>query len=86
MQKLVFAQDTGGAIRGAVRADHFWGFGPEAARQANNTKHRGEMWLMMPTAEFRELKGKRVVTRGAAAGPTDLERDCLVPDEQFCAE
>ena len=26
------AQDTGGAIKGNVRADFFWGFGPEAGR------------------------------------------------------
>ena len=33
MQRLMMAQDTGGAIRGAVRADFFYGFGSEAARQ-----------------------------------------------------
>jgi membrane-bound lytic murein transglycosylase A len=26
----VLAQDTGGAIRGVVRADLFWGFGAQA--------------------------------------------------------
>ena len=35
LQRLVLAQDTGGAIRGAVRADFFWGFGDEPdARRA----------------------------------------------------
>ena len=29
--RLAFAHDTGGAIRGAVRADFFWGTGPDAA-------------------------------------------------------
>jgi len=33
MQRLMFAQDTGGAIRGAVRADYFWGFGADMADQ-----------------------------------------------------
>ncbi|HET7096505.1 MAG TPA: murein transglycosylase A, partial [Casimicrobiaceae bacterium] len=34
LNRLVLAQDTGGAIRGAVRADFFWGFGAEAGREA----------------------------------------------------
>ncbi|EKE17977.1 MAG: hypothetical protein ACD_10C00185G0001, partial [uncultured bacterium] len=34
MNRLVMAQDTGGAIKGAVRADFFWGFGKEAGEQA----------------------------------------------------
>ncbi len=31
LKRLTLAQDTGGAIRGAVRADFFWGFGPMPA-------------------------------------------------------
>ncbi len=34
LQRLVMAQDTGGAIRGAVRADFFWGFGREAGTRS----------------------------------------------------
>src|SRR3546814_2263912 len=37
MQKLMFAQDTGGAIRGSVRADFFWGFGDSAGRSEEHT-------------------------------------------------
>ncbi|GGC89957.1 membrane protein [Undibacterium terreum] len=48
LQKLVVAQDTGGAIRGAVRADYFWGFGSEAGEQAGRMKQRGQMWLLLP--------------------------------------
>ena len=33
LQRLMLAQDTGGAIRGAVRADFFWGFGDDAGRR-----------------------------------------------------
>jgi len=50
LQRLVVAQDTGGAIRGAVRADLFFGFGAEAGAQAGMMKHDGEMWLLWPTA------------------------------------
>lgn len=48
LRRLVVAQDTGGAIRGPVRADLFFGFGPEAGAQAGMMKHDGEMWLLWP--------------------------------------
>jgi membrane-bound lytic murein transglycosylase A len=48
LQRLVVAQDTGGAIRGPVRADLFFGFGAEAGTQAGMMKHDGEMWLLWP--------------------------------------
>lgn len=48
LAQLVFAQDTGGAIRGAVRADFFWGFGAEAGELAGRMKQEGRMWLLWP--------------------------------------
>jgi membrane-bound lytic murein transglycosylase A len=48
LARLVFAQDTGGAIRGAVRADFFWGFGADAGAQAGRMKQQGRMWLLWP--------------------------------------
>jgi membrane-bound lytic murein transglycosylase A len=48
LQRLMLAQDTGGAIRGAVRADFFWGFGEDAGRQAGRMKQDGRMWLLWP--------------------------------------
>jgi membrane-bound lytic murein transglycosylase A len=48
LQRLVVAQDTGGAIRGPVRADLFFGFGPDAGHQAGTMKYDGEMWLLWP--------------------------------------
>jgi membrane-bound lytic murein transglycosylase A len=50
LQRLVIAQDTGGAIRGPVRADLFFGFGAEAGAQAGMMKYDGEMWLLWPRA------------------------------------
>ncbi len=50
MQRLVMAQDTGGAIKGAVRADFFWGFGAEAGAQAGRMRQKGEMWTLLPNA------------------------------------
>ncbi len=48
LRRLVLAQDTGGAIRGAVRADLFWGFGTQAGNQAGRMKQQGEMWVLLP--------------------------------------
>jgi membrane-bound lytic murein transglycosylase A len=47
-RRLMIAQDTGGAIRGAVRADFFWGFGEEAATLAGRMRQSGKMWVMLP--------------------------------------
>ncbi len=49
MNRLTMAQDTGGAIRGAVRADFFWGFGGDAPREAGRMKQPLRMWLLWPT-------------------------------------
>jgi membrane-bound lytic murein transglycosylase A len=48
MNRLVMAQDTGGAIKGAVRADFFWGFGKEAGEQAGRMKQNGRLWVLWP--------------------------------------
>lgn len=48
LQRLVVAQDTGGAIRGAIRADFFWGTGHDAGAQAGRMRQEGRMWLLWP--------------------------------------
>jgi membrane-bound lytic murein transglycosylase A len=48
LQRLTLAQDTGGAIRNAVRADYFWGFGAGAGEKAGKMKQRGMMWVLLP--------------------------------------
>ncbi|VAY88623.1 MAG: MltA domain-containing protein [Ferrovum myxofaciens] len=48
LDRLMMAQDTGGAIRGAVRADFFWGFGVEAEEAAGHMKQAGQLWLLYP--------------------------------------
>lgn len=50
LHRLVVAQDTGGAIRGAVRGDLYWGFGDEAAARAGRMKHQGRFHLLLPAA------------------------------------
>jgi membrane-bound lytic murein transglycosylase A len=48
LQKLVFAQDTGGAIVGAVRADYFAGTGPEAGEFAAKVNQPLRLWVLWP--------------------------------------
>lgn len=48
LTRLMLAQDTGGAIRGVVRADFFWGFGADAGAQAGRMKQAGQMWVLLP--------------------------------------
>lgn len=51
LQRLMVAQDTGGAIRGAVRGDFYWGGGAEAGQQAGRMRQRGRFWLLWPRGE-----------------------------------
>lgn len=48
LNRLMLAQDTGGAIKGAVRADFFWGFGESAGAQAGKMKQQGRLWVLFP--------------------------------------
>ncbi|ULX55811.1 murein transglycosylase [Cupriavidus taiwanensis] len=48
IQRLMFAQDTGSAIKGGVRADFFWGAGDAAGETAGRMKQGGRMWVLMP--------------------------------------
>jgi membrane-bound lytic murein transglycosylase A len=48
LQRLMMAQDTGGAIRNPVRADFFWGFSSDAPEKAGRMKQRGAMWILTP--------------------------------------
>jgi membrane-bound lytic murein transglycosylase A len=48
LQRLLVAQDTGGAIRGPVRGDVFWGPGERAAEIAGRMNSRGRIWLLLP--------------------------------------
>jgi len=47
-QRLMMAQDTGGAIKGSVRADVFFGHGQRAERLAGNMKQPGRLYILLP--------------------------------------
>lgn len=48
LKKLMLSQDTGGAIKGGVRADYFWGAGESAGKQAGSMKQQGKIWVLLP--------------------------------------
>ena len=48
LNRLMMAQDTGGAIKGGVRADFIWGAGHEAGKQAGGMKQQGKIWVLLP--------------------------------------
>ncbi|WDU52065.1 murein transglycosylase A [Taylorella equigenitalis] len=48
LRRVVFAQDTGAAIKGIARADFYWGSGPEAGQLAGHMKQDGFMWILWP--------------------------------------
>ncbi len=48
LKRLMVAQDTGGAIKGGVRADYFWGAGDAAGKQAGSMKQQGKIWVLLP--------------------------------------
>lgn len=51
LYRLMMAQDTGGAIKGPVRADFFWGMGDEAGAEAGRMKQPLRMWVLLPVDE-----------------------------------
>jgi membrane-bound lytic murein transglycosylase A len=50
VQALLIAQDTGGAIKGAVRGDIFFGFGHEAEERAGHMNAGGRLFVLLPNA------------------------------------
>ena len=48
LKRLMMAQDTGGAIKGGIRADFFWGAGADAGAKAGAMKQAGKIWVLLP--------------------------------------
>lgn len=48
LRRLMMAQDTGGAIKGQVRGDFFWGMGSQAGSQAGRMKQTVRFWVLLP--------------------------------------
>ncbi|MGT2475798.1 3D domain-containing protein [Paraburkholderia terrae] len=84
IDRLMMAQDSGGAIQGAVRADYFYGFGQSAQAQASRTKERIRMWVLLPKGLPIAARDATLKTRGGGA-PTS-SADCLVSDPELCVD
>ncbi|WP_198304861.1 murein transglycosylase A [Arcobacter vandammei] len=48
LNQMMVAADVGGAIKGEIRADFFWGFGDEAFNYAGRMKEKGKMYILKP--------------------------------------
>jgi len=48
INKLMVAADVGGAIKGEIRADFFWGFGDKAFEYAGKMKEKGKLYILIP--------------------------------------
>lgn len=81
--RLLMAQDAGGAIRGAVRADYFFGTGPQAQQQASRMKQPAQMWVLLPKGLRISAKESGVRVRG---GPMVPNADCVVSDPDLCVD
>ena len=57
-RRLMLAQDTGGAIRGAVRGDVYWGSGARAEELAGRMRQEGRLWLLLPSALAAETEAR----------------------------
>jgi membrane-bound lytic murein transglycosylase A len=67
LQRLVMAQDTGIAIKGALRVDYFWGFGEEPGEKAGKMKQAVKVWVLLP-------KGKLLPSGTDAGAPAAAQR------------
>jgi membrane-bound lytic murein transglycosylase A len=59
LRRLMVSQDTGGAIRGPVRGDFFWGFGEDAEEKAGRMKQPGRYYLLLPKTVRPNLAGAK---------------------------
>jgi membrane-bound lytic murein transglycosylase A len=84
IDRLMFAQDTGGAIRGSVRGDFFWGFGADAGSMAASMNANGRMWLLLPKGLTLGALNPKIRTR--SLGSSAVAPDCVIPDDESCVE
>jgi len=72
LRRLMVAQDTGTAIKGARRGDIFWGSGHEAGNIAGRTYHKGQFYVLLPRnkpqAIGRHVEKKRLAIKKAGLG------------------
>ncbi len=57
INRMMIAQDTGGAITGPVRGDVFWGHGKQAEAMAGVMNAKGRYWVMLPKTAYKVPEG-----------------------------
>lgn len=67
LQRLMVAQDTGGAIKGQVRADFFWGMGHAAGAIAGRMRQDGRLWVLLPKVVEEDSLQSQVEAEDASA-------------------
>ncbi|MFT4435062.1 MltA domain-containing protein [Caballeronia sp. 15715] len=87
LKGLFIAQDTGGAISGAQRADLYSGSGMDAERVASTLKAPARLWVLLPTGLNLASHGSglRTTRGGESGGNSGSSADCLV-DDGFCVD
>lgn len=58
LARLLIAQDIGGAIRGPLRGDVFFGYGREADSVAGRMKSEGKLFVLLPKALAKRVAGE----------------------------
>jgi membrane-bound lytic murein transglycosylase A len=64
-RRLLIAQDTGGAIRGALRGDIYWGVGDRAGEVAGRMRSFGKMAVLVPLGVAQDIGDNFVQDRPA---------------------
>ena len=68
---LLVSQDTGGAIKGPVRGDLYFGTGPQAGAAADTVNAPGRLWVLLPRAVAEQIRRKNTA-RASTTGPIVL--------------
>ena len=68
---LVVSQDTGGAIKGAVRGDLYFGTGSDAGARADTVNAPGRMWVLLPRAVAERIR-LNSAAQATSTGPVVL--------------
>ena len=74
LKQLMVAQDTGGAIKGRVRADFFWGMGDAAGAIAGRMKQDGRLWVLLPKPDHELLPAEPVAAEEILSQTTSEEK------------
>jgi len=65
---LLVAQDTGGAIKGPVRGDIYFGTGVDAGNRAGTMNAKGRLWVLLPGAVAERMMAAGLVAGRPAGG------------------